>query len=162
MPHMRVPSAGVFYALLGAVFFGTTGTIQAFAPPGSQPLIVGGMRMLVGGTAMLVWLLVRQGIPRFAPWPRRVTLVAAGGVVLFQILFFSGLIRTGVAVGTVVAIGCSPIAGGLLDYGMRGIKPGRYWYAATALALCGLGLLSFDADVQFDPVGVAMALGAGC
>lgn len=154
-------STGVLYALLGAVCFGTTGTLQAFTPDGSQPLAVGTMRLIVGGMIMLLWVRFRSGFTQNIPWPKTATLTATAGIVIFQLLFFQSLVRTGVAVGTVIAIGFGPMAGGIIDYFLRGTKPTKTWYAATLLALCGLIVLSIDEEAKLDPMGMLMALGAG-
>lgn len=161
LPIPRQLSSGVIYALLGSVCFGTTGTIQAFAPEGSQPLAVGTMRLVVGGIVMLLWVHFRSGFTRQVPWPKKATITAAAGIVIFQILFFQSLARTGVAVGTVIAIGFGPMAGGIIDYLLRGTVPSRSWFTATTLALCGLVLLSIDDTATIDMTGITMALGAG-
>ena len=161
IPIPRQLSTGVLYTLLGAVCFGTTGTIQAFAPEGCQPLTVGTMRLVVGGLVMLLWVRCRSGFTHHVPWPKKATLTAAVGIVVFQILFFQSLVRTGVAVGTVIAIGFGPMAGGIIDYLLRGSIPSRSWFTATALALCGLILLSIDDNTTVDITGIFMALGAG-
>lgn len=157
----RQLSTGVLYTLLGAICFGTTGTIQAFAPEECQPIAVGTMRLIVGGLVMLLWVRLRSGFTHRVPWPKKATFTAAAGIVIFQILFFQSLVRTGVAVGTVIAIGFGPMAGGIIEYLLRGTVPSRSWYTATALAVCGLILLSIDDTAIVDMTGILMALGAG-
>ncbi|WP_320174259.1 DMT family transporter [Maridesulfovibrio sp.] len=154
-------SSGVIYALLGALCFGTTGTLQALTPEGSQPLVVGTMRLLVGGLIMLPWVKLTSGFTKKIPWPKRATLMATAGLVLFQLCFFVALRLTGVAVGTVIAIGSAPIIGGLIDFFFRGITPGKTWSIATLLSIFGLTMLSFDANVKLEPLGMFTALGAG-
>lgn len=161
LPVPRQLSTGVLYTLLGAVCFGTTGTIQAFAPEGSQPLAVGTMRLVVGGLVMLLWVRFRTGFTHHVPWPKKATITGALGIVIFQILFFQSLVKTGVAVGTVIAIGFGPMAGGIIEYLLRGTVPSRSWFTATALALVGLVLLSIDDSATVDITGILMALGAG-
>jgi drug/metabolite transporter, DME family len=88
--------------------------------------------------------------------------VAAGAMAAYQPLFFGGVARTGVAVGTVVGIGSSPVFAGLLGALVRGERPGRRWLAATALALTGTALLvGTGGGDDVDPSGVGLALGAG-
>jgi drug/metabolite transporter, DME family len=87
---------------------------------------------------------------------------AALAMAAYQPLFFGGVARTGVAVGTVVGIGSSPVFAGVLGIGVRGERPGGRWLAATALALAGTGLLvGTGSSDDVDPAGIAMALGAG-
>jgi DME family drug/metabolite transporter len=88
--------------------------------------------------------------------------VAALAMAAYQPLFFGGVARTGVAVGTVVGIGSSPVFAGVLGIGVRGERPGGRWLAATALALAGTGLLvGTGSSDDVDPAGIALALGAG-
>lgn len=88
--------------------------------------------------------------------------VAVVAMAAYQPLFFGGVARTGVAVGTVVGIGSSPVFAGLLGVIVRGERPGGRWLAATALALAGTALLvGTGADDDVDPTGIALALGAG-
>lgn len=46
------------FVLIAAFFWGTTGTVQALAPESATPLAFGAVRLLVGGSAMLlvVWI----------------------------------------------------------------------------------------------------------
>ncbi len=128
-----------------AVLFGTTGTAQAFAPSGAEPLSVGAVRQVVGGTLLallgLVWWLRRgRRLPR---WSQKVGWVLLGGacVLAFQATFFHGTRVNGVAVGTVIALGSSPLFAGLFD-SLRGRRPSAGWVLATGLAVAGIALLS--------------------
>jgi DME family drug/metabolite transporter len=85
-------------------------------------------------------------------------------IAAYQPLFFGGVARTGVAVGTVVGIGSSPVFAGLLGMVVRGERPGGRWLAATALALAGTALLvgtGGGGGDEVDPAGIGLALGAG-
>jgi DME family drug/metabolite transporter len=81
----------------------------------------------------------------------------------YQLLFFGGVARTGVAVGTIVGIGSAPVWGGLLGYLFAGERPGRPWQVATLLAVVGAGLLasSGGSSLKVDALGLLMAAGAG-
>jgi DME family drug/metabolite transporter len=85
----------------------------------------------------------------------------------YQLCFFAAVVRTGVAVGTVVAIGSAPILAGGLGWLARGERPDRRWAAATALAVVGCGLLigagrtPFGREAHVDTLGVVLALGGG-
>jgi DME family drug/metabolite transporter len=88
--------------------------------------------------------------------------VAAAAMAAYQPLFFGGVARTGVAVGTVVGIGSSPVFAGLLGAAVRGERPGGRWALATALALAGTALLVGTGEGDdVDPRGIGLALGAG-
>jgi drug/metabolite transporter, DME family len=158
--------------LLAATVWGTTGTARALGPDDASPTAVGAARLVVGG-ACLVLVGWRQGwlsAPRTdsvrRPWRRGgatpVFLVSVGAMAAYQPLFFGGVDRTGVAVGTMVGIGSSPVFAGLLGIVVRSERPGRRWLAATALAVAGTLLLVGAGDRDdVDPTGLALALGAG-
>ena len=149
---------GQWFVLAAAVLWGTTGTAQAFAPVGAQPAAVGA----VGGVALLAFAAARGVLRRGKRWPALATAVAAGSVAAYQSCFFAGVARTGVAVGTIVAIGSASILAGVLGFLVRGERPGRRWAVATVLAVVGCGLLIVTrGSVSVDAGGVVLALGAG-
>ncbi len=155
-------SGGVL-VLGAAVLWGSTGTARALGPPGASPLSVGAVRILLGAAALLAVAWVRGGL-RLQPrgWPLGAVAAGAGAVAAYQLAFFSAVARTGVAVGTIIAIGSAPPAAGLLAWLVRGERPGRRWMAATALAVAGGGLLAAAGQaVRFRPAGAALALAAG-
>jgi drug/metabolite transporter, DME family len=150
-----------------ATLWGTTGTARALGPDDASPTAVGAARLVVGGACLLA-LAVRGGwlaAPAPAPggWRDRAGIgVAAAAMAAYQPLFFGGVARTGVAVGTVVGIGSAPVFAGALGAAVRGERPGRRWLAATGLALAGTGLLvGTGRGGEVDPAGVGLALGAG-
>lgn len=150
-----------------AVLFGTTGTAQAFGPPGANPLSVGAVRQVIGGGLLalvgLVWWLRRQGLRR-PRWSGHIGWVLLGGacVMAFQATFFFGTRANGVAVGTVLALGSSPLFAGLFD-AWRGQRPSRRWAFATALAVAGIVLLSgmVGQGASLQPLGLLASLVAG-
>src|SRR3954462_8280010 len=121
--------------LLAAVAFGTTGTARALGPHAS-PLAVGAARIAVGAALLGIasWRLAPRSDRR---WSRRALLAGAVGIAAYQLAFFAAVRETGVAVGTVVAIGSGPAFAGLLS---RAPLTGR-WAASTALAVAGIALL---------------------
>ncbi len=146
-----------------AVLWGTTGTSQALAPAGATPAVIGTLRLLVGGLALLAYAALRGSLDGLRGLPRRPLLGAAVCMAAYQVLFFSGVARTGVAIGTIVGIGSVPVWGGLLGYFFAGEHPGRPWQFATLLAVLGVGLLALSegSDVQIDLRGLILAIGAG-
>lgn len=153
---------GQWLVLAAAVLWGTTGTAQFFAPGGASPASVGAVR-LVGGSLCLIALAAYRGeLKRALHMPRRPILVAAVAIAAYQICFFAGVARTGVAVGTIVGIGTAPVWSGALDWLVVGARPGRRWLAATALAIIGSTLLiAGGSSISVDPLGILLALGAG-
>lgn len=153
---------GQWLVLAAAVLWGTTGTAQAFAPEGATPASVGAARLVVGGLVLIALAAAKGGLKDGLHMPLRPTLVAAAGIAAYQLFFFAGVARTGVAVGTIVGIGTAPIWAGALDWLVVGVRPGRRWAAATALAVLGSALLvAGGRGISVDPLGVFLALGAG-
>jgi DME family drug/metabolite transporter len=159
--------------LLAATMWGTTGTARALGPDDASPTAVGAARLVVGGACLVLvgwrqgWLSAPPG-PHSARRPPRdggatvAFLVAVAAMAAYQPLFFGGVARTGVAVGTMVGIGSSPVFAGALGTVVRRERPGRRWLAATALAVAGTLLLVGAGDRDdVDPSGLALALGAG-
>jgi DME family drug/metabolite transporter len=147
--------------LLAALCFATTGTAQALGPDGTTPVGVGAARILVGGALLvLVARATRRGTaPR---WARGPVAAAVAGVAVYQLAFFAAVDDTGVAVGTIVALGSAPALTGLFEWILARRRPSGRWAAATALACAGVALLALaggNADVS--PLGVGLAVAAG-
>src|SRR4051812_25269636 len=143
--------------LFAAICFGTTGTAQALGPDGLAPAGVGAARILVGG-ALLVLLggSLRQ-------LPRKPLVLAAIAVAAYQVSFFAAVADTGVAVGTIVAIGSGPAIAGVIEWAVDGRVPTKAWAAATALALAGVTVLTIgngDTTISLPGVGLALIAGA--
>ncbi|PIE57548.1 MAG: EamA family transporter [Desulfobulbus propionicus] len=157
-----VTPGGVWLILAAALLWGTTGTAQALAPFSAHPLSVGAVRLLIGGGFLLLVSLVRGTFAGQTRWPRMLVLLTAFFVASYQGCFFLGVAQTGVAVGTMTALGSSPIFAGVLDYCFRGERPGLLWGSATGMAICGcLVLAVFGGEVQGGLTGILLALGAG-
>lgn len=155
--------------IAAAVLFGTTGTAQALGPAQASPLSVGAVRQVVGGSALLlvglIWWLRHHGA-RTPRWSRKVGWVLLGGlsVMAFQATFFYGTRLNGVAVGTVIALGSSPLFAGAFD-ALRGRPPTRRWAAATTLAVAGIvllsGVLGSAAPLELPGILASLVAGAG-
>jgi drug/metabolite transporter, DME family len=153
---------GAGLVLAAAVLWGTTGTARALTPAGTSPLSVGAVRIAVGGLALVAVARLRGELRRGGAWPAGPVLAGAVAVAGYQLAFFSAVARTGVAVGTMVAIGSAPVLAGLLAWVVRAERPAGRWYGATALAVAGGALLAVAGQpVRFSPAGVALALAAG-
>jgi DME family drug/metabolite transporter len=90
-------------------------------------------------------------------------LPGAAGVAAYQLCFFAAVDDTGVAVGTIVALGSAPAITGALEWAVAGRRPDARWCAATALACAGVGLLVLAGGVHtgVSAPGIALAVGAG-
>lgn len=155
----------MWLVLLAAVLWGTTGTAQAVAPPSAQPLTIGFVRQSLG-TVVLILIAARQNqlgnIRNWRAWPLRTTLLASVAIAAYQLFFFAGVARTGVAVGTIVGIGSTPIAAGIMSYIAYRSFPGKRWLVSTILALTGCALLILSGgDLRVNGFGILLAMAAG-
>lgn len=152
----------VWAVVAAAVLFGTTGTAQALGPDGSSPLGVGASRLVIGGLALLAVLPLVGGRRSAAVglWRTPGGLAAGACTAAYQVAFFAAVDQTGVAVGTLIAIGSGPVLAGLLGWVVLRERLSLVWITATALALGGLLLLvGGGADSQrVNLVGIALAL----
>jgi DME family drug/metabolite transporter len=147
--------------LLAALCFATTGTAQALGPSGTDPVGVGAARILVGGTLLVLVALAGRAFTgrRWAPGP---VLAAVAAVATYQLAFFAAVADTGVAVGTIVALGSAPTLAGLFEWLLDRRRPEPRWAVATALACVGVALLALaGGDASVSPPGIALAVVAG-
>ncbi len=146
--------------IFAGICFGTTGTAQALGPKGTSPLVVGSARLLFG--ALFLWAIhrvLRSGGERIN-FPD--LLIGGVGVALYQISFFSAVRSTGVAVGTLTAIGSAPALTGVIAFLITKEVPSRRWFAATAITTVGIIFLTGAKGFSHvNVLGVLEALGAG-
>ena len=153
---------GQWLVLAAAVLWGTTGTAQAFAPDSASPASVGAVRLAAGSLCLIAWAAYQGELSQALRMPRWPVLVAGAAIAAYQVCFFAGVARTGVAVGTIVGIGTAPVWSGALDWLVVRVRPGQRWLSATALAIMGSTLLiAGGSSISVDPFGVLLAMGAG-
>lgn len=147
--------------LLAAILWGTAGTAQALAPSEAHPISIGAVRLFIGGGFLLILVLATSRL-RIKEIPFKIVIGAALCMALFQPFFFSAVSLTGVAIGTVVAIGSSPVLAGLIEMIILRKKPSKIWWISTLFSVVGVILLfSNQTTAQADPRGILLALGAG-
>lgn len=154
-------------AVLGAaVLWGTTGTVASFAPQGSSPLLIGlatfgfgGLLLFLRAPRAIITVLRRPG----AAWPWLV--LGTIGIVIYPTTYYSSMSLIGVAAGNVVALGSGPLFAAVLDRFLRRTPLSPRWALATAVAVLGIGLLSFGVQHEMpgasDPAVGSTALGIG-
>lgn len=159
--------------VVAAALFGTAGTARELGPDGTTSIGVGATRIVIG-TAVL-WLAVwwgrtRGSLPEVRTPIRSnrwVILLGGLGVAVYTPMFFEAVERTGVAVGTIVAVGSGPFFAGALEWAWRSVRPSRWWTLGTFVTVAGGALLvvaqdaSNSASDPVDGVGIVFALAAG-
>jgi DME family drug/metabolite transporter len=151
-------------AVVGAaVLWGTAGTAGLLVA-GVDPVSLAAARLVIGGLVLAIAagpavrpavllrvgravrpaVLLRVGpAVRLTALPRVGTLLpAAVAVAAYQLCYFAAVSRTGVAIGTVVAIGSGPVFTGLLSWMFDRVPPSRRWVGATAVAIAGCAVLT--------------------
>jgi DME family drug/metabolite transporter len=151
--------------VLAAVCFATTGTAQQLGPDGSSPLGVATIRFFIGSLVLFFIAFLRPSRSRTvarAPLAARVWIATAFGQALYGAAFFSAVRSTGVAVGTVVALGSAPlITGAISAISLRKV-PALSWLGTTVFAIVGMSLIVVSGkESQVTMSGVALALCAG-
>ncbi|NBE91701.1 EamA family transporter [Nonomuraea sp. KC401] len=129
-------------AVVGAsVLWGTAGTAGLLVSADSVALAAA--RLVIGGTALALY--AGAGLRDTI---RPALLLGAAAVAAYQLCYFAAVARTGVAIGTVVAIGSGPVFTGLLSWLMHGRRPSGRWTAATTAAICGSAALIVGGGTQ--------------
>jgi drug/metabolite transporter, DME family len=155
-------SRGYWLVLLAACLWGTNGTAQTLAPPGAQPIIIGTLRIALGGLTLLFIAAWRGALRDGKRWPFWPIFIGALSMAAYQMFFFAGVARTGVAVGTIVGIGSTPILAGPIGFLVRGERPSRRWLLATTLGVIGCTLLIATGEtIHIDLLGFFLAICAG-
>ena len=152
---------GILLVLLASMCWGTTGTLQELAPAGTPPLTVGSARIVISAILLLVWCAWRDsglGFLRRTSIPA--LLVSVAGLVGFQ---FTALKLTGVSVGTMIAIGASPMFAGALGSFVQKEPLSARWFLSTLVAVLGCTLLVLGGSsgtMVLEPRGIALSFTA--
>jgi len=147
--------------LLAAILWGTTGSSQALAPEGVNPLVIGAMRMAVGGGSLFIFAVFSGAIKDYFSVDKKLLIVSALCMAFYQPLFFLGVSRTGIAIGTALALGSAPIFSGVIEI-ISGNSISKKWFISTSISVLGCILLfSGQSVVDMDIFGSLLSLGAG-
>ena len=153
---------GTRLILFASILWGTTGTAHALGPSTASPLAVGSLRLLLGAAVLVIVAVLRKTDAGWRSIVQPITFFAAIGVAAFQLFFFSAVSLTGVAVGTLLALGSGAVFVGVAEAVLSRTWPDSKWVGATAPAVVGLAILAASTrDASVDGVGVLMAIAAG-
>ncbi|MGA8115084.1 MAG: EamA family transporter [Actinocatenispora sp.] len=158
----RSSGSGAGAVVAAAVLWGSTGTAAWYAPSGVDPVLVGSAGLVLGGAL----LAVTAGRGSLQPWRaghRLLTLTGALAVAAYPLSFYLAVHRAGIAMGTIVMLGCSPAFAGLLTVLVERRHPGRRWFTATVSCVVGglILVLGGGGSAVADPLGLALAALAG-
>jgi DME family drug/metabolite transporter len=149
--------------LLGAILWGTTGSAQQLAPSGLSSQTIGTLRILLGGLALILLSFMNGEMKNLKKmnFNKRLLIIAIISMAAYQPFFFTGVKMTGIAFGTLIGIGSSPIFSGLIDITL-GHRLSKKWIVANIVSLSGciilfIGKSSFDINV----IGVVFSMAAG-
>lgn len=135
------------YVIMAGICWGFTGTLQRLSPEGASSLTIGSIRMTAAGAMLLIYTIVKDGFSIFRQrWDLGGLLIAASGQVMYQLSFFSAVRLTGVALGTMIAVGMSPMIAGLFGRFLFKEPLTKTWSASTIIAVVGCAMLVFGND----------------
>lgn len=151
--------------LFSGICFATTGTAQALGPDSAPSLGVAAVRLIVGAIALIGFSLVAshksENFSRIRTPPAQ-WWIAGGAMALYGATFFAAVRSTGVAIGTVVALGSAPIFTGIFGYVFHRVTPTRTWILSTAGSIVGISLIVVTGtSSKVETVGIILALLAG-
>jgi len=139
----------VVSVLLACVLFSTSATGRAYLDfPGSS-ISVGAWRVFLGGIGLAGYAAIRygtSGIRKLVKLP--IVWVMAIAVLSYQISFFIGAARIGVAMGTLGALATAPFFAGLLGWVVGTGKPTVVWAVSTLMGIVGLALITGVSEVR--------------
>lgn len=148
--------------MLAATFLlGTIGTAAELGPDAMSASTAAVWRTSVGAIVLVAWASRSGAGPWSFPVAPQLLAVAGLGVAANQLSFFEAVDRTGVAVGTTVALATVPAAAGLVDLVVHRVRPRVRWAAGVGVAVAGVAVLTGAGEaVSWDGVGFAVAAGA--
>ena len=148
------------FVIAAGICFGTTGTTQALGPDSISSLSIGSARLILGALLLFMYIKLTRTIS--VPVTKLAMWLSAIGILTYQLTFFSAVKQTGVAIGTVTALGSVPALTGLLDYLIYKERPSKRWFVATVITTAGIIILGTANGVaDFDLGGFILAIIAG-
>ena len=156
-------STGVLAVLAAAALFGTSAAAVTLVGPDATAPAIAAARLIVGALGLVIVVAIthvgRRALLRL--WQRPLLWLMGLAVAGYQSLFFFGVSRTGVAVGTLASLALAPFLAGMLGWLLREGAPGFVWAVSTVLAVGGMALLTMGDGESRDLLGILAAMGAG-
>lgn len=153
----------IFKVLLSATLFGTAGTAVTYAPEGASTTALGLSRIFFGALFLIAILPKIHGNRRLFVKLIKHPMVWVMAIcsASYQPFFFGATERNGVAISTLLTVGCIPIFTGIVGKIFLKEPMKKSWVIATLIAITGLTIRSWG-EIEFkDLTGVLMALAAG-
>ncbi|WP_144710866.1 DMT family transporter [Curtobacterium pusillum] len=161
------PLGGAAAVLVAAAVWGTTGTATHFAP-GVPAFVFGAVTFGLGGLVLAVAAGRRTVGALAGPATRRWVVLGAVSLVVYAVAFYAALADAGVALGTTVAIGSSPVFAGLVEWVADGRRVTPRWIVATLVSVAGMVVVTLarsegaGAGAAGSGAGGLLVLGLGC
>ncbi|MBC7197077.1 MAG: EamA family transporter [Deferribacterales bacterium] len=153
---------GYFLVISAAILWGTTGTSQGLAPDGASSAVLGALRILIGGLILFLYALLKGEKFNKGKWNIKVVFLGITMVACYQLSFFYGVKMAGVAVGTMIGIGSSPIFAGVLAKLFYHENITKGWVISTTLGIIGVVFISLETfNAQINMLGIFLCLLAG-
>ncbi len=163
MQRQNTVMRGVIPVLCAAMLWGTTGTLQTMLPDTKDPLVVGAFRLIFGALT-LVGVAAMSAHTRAAFKHLPLGHIVAAGVAIgaYNMLFFAGVLKAGVGIGTAITIGSAPIWVTVILYIRHRHLPRPIQLLGQALCIFGAILLvAPQGHISVPLAGVMLALASG-
>lgn len=153
--------ASIVFVALAAVFWGLSGGIGGILMNnGWDPSVVAFYRGAVGLGFILLWLLLRPGNSGLSDYRLWFWSVLAGlGVAGNFAFYFLSISQSGVAVAATLMY-CAPVFVYLVSFALKLEQPTAFKWAAIALVMIGIGLLTQIYDLKGTDITL-LGIGAG-
>jgi DME family drug/metabolite transporter len=139
----------VISVLLACVLFSTSATGRAYLDFPGTSISVGAWRVFLGGIGLAAYAAIRYGTTGLRKLIRLpIVWVMALAVLAYQVSFFIGAARIGVAMGTLGALATAPFFAGLLGWLVGTGKPSVVWAISTLMGVIGLALITGVSEVR--------------
>jgi drug/metabolite transporter, DME family len=85
----RSATLAPLFILVASVLWGATGTSQAYAPPEATPILLGAVRMTLGGFSLLLLAIATHVFQASGSWHLQTVLISAIALAGFNLFFFT-------------------------------------------------------------------------